>query len=143
MSPGREPGPQGSGEWNANDWPGELVNRAIHRLPAEIGGDLGEDGIGEEALFVGLVVERLEFFARDFDAFGEGGLGIEFDAGEDRFPVWAFFKESDRVVGVGFEGEVLEGAEREEGEHMAAGQGSDKSLFGVHAIFTAKIFGCS
>ena len=77
MSPGREPGPQGSGEWNANDWPGELVNRAIHRLPAEIGGDLGEDRVGQEALFVGLVVEFLEFLARDIDALREGGLGIE------------------------------------------------------------------
>jgi len=101
----------------------------------------GEDGVGEEAFLVSLVVEFLKCFAGDFDAFGEGGFWVEFDSGEDGFPIGVLFEEADGVVGVGFEGEVLERAEGEEGEHVATGEGGDKGLLGVGEFGGAEVFG--
>ena len=40
---------------------------------------------------MGFVVEFCEFFRRDFDSFGEGGFGVEFDTGQDGFAVFSLF----------------------------------------------------
>ena len=90
---------------------------------------------------MGFVMEFGEFLGADFDAFGEDCFGVEFDSGEDGFAVFSFFQKSDSLVSVGFEGEVLQGAEGEEGEHVAAGEGGDEGLLGVGEVGIAEVFG--
>lgn len=90
---------------------------------------------------MGLMVELGQFLGRDLDAVRKGGFGVEFDPGEDRFTCVAFLQKADRFVRVGLQSELLEGAEGEEGEHMAAGEGSHKGLLGVGEFGVAEVVG--
>ena len=98
-------------------------------------------GVGEEAFLVGLVMEFGEFFRGDLDSLCEGRFWVEFDSGEDGLSALAFFQESDGVVGVGLEGELLKGAEGEESEHVAAGKGADVGLLGIRQFRGAEVLG--
>lgn len=88
---------------------------------------------------MGLMVEFGEFLRGDLDSFGEGRFGMQFHPGEDWLAVFAFFEESKGLVGVAFQGELLEGAEGEEGEHVAAGEGAYVSLFWIREFGRAEV----
>ena len=81
-----------------------------------------------------LVMELGKFLGRDFYSFRKLGDGVEFDTREDRFAIFSFFKKSDGVVGVGVQGEFLERAKGEEGEHVTAGERGDECLFWVREV---------
>lgn len=90
---------------------------------------------------MGFVVEAFEFGVVGLLAFGKGGLRVEVDAGDDHLAGRVFGEVADGAVGVALDGDFAHGADGEEGEHVAAGEGGDESLLGVDFVGVAEVVG--
>ena len=106
-------------------------------------GDLREDGVGDEAFAVGAVVHVEDLLVGGEVGAAEGDSWAEDGFGDGELAVLVLFEDGDGVVLIGFDSESFAGGDGEEGEHVAAGEGSSKCVFGVRKGGVAEeFFGC-
>lgn len=106
-----------------------------------MGDDFAGHGIGDEALFVGFVVEALQQLLARFVSVGEYDFRIEIDAGDRQLSGFVFGEVADGSVAVALNGEFAHRGDGEEGEHVAAGNGSDEGLLRIDLIGVAEVVG--
>jgi len=86
-----------------------------------------------------LVMKLGELFGRDVDAFCKRGHRVQLDASEDWLALLAFLEKAHCIVGIGIEGELLQGTKSEEGQHVATRERGDVGLLGIGELGLAEI----
>ena len=111
--------------------------------PSEMRYDFAGDGIGEEALAMGVVVEFFESGAIGFASFRPDDFRVQIDARDDHFPRIILLEMGHRLIFITFDHSLLHGSDSEKSEHMAAGKGGGERLLRIYLAWVAEVGGRS